>query len=107
MRVTPDQSDQQMGIPEDQRQAMAKVDAMLIKAGVTTPQELAALLEHLRPDGTLRKYSQALWNCLSMAQPALSGVRDWTAIYRGESEPETAETPAAAIKQTFKQRSTA
>jgi len=97
MRVTPDQSDQQIGIPEDQRQAMAKVDAMLIKAGVTTPQELAALLERLRPDGTLRKYSQALWNCLGMTHPTLSGAHDWSVIYRGESEPEGPEPSLTEI----------
>jgi len=99
MRVISNQFDQQMGIPEDQRQAMAKIDDMLIKAGVTTPQELAVLLDRLRPDGTLRKYSQALWNCLSMTQPALSGAHDWAAIYRGESEPAGAETsPAEMIR---------
>ncbi|MBL9177816.1 MAG: hypothetical protein JNM65_07120 [Verrucomicrobiaceae bacterium] len=57
---------QQVGLPKERRGAFLDVAESLIADGVTMPEGLARALTEARPDGSLSKYSQALWDFLAI-----------------------------------------
>ncbi|MBK8772385.1 MAG: hypothetical protein IPM06_18460 [Rhizobiales bacterium] len=69
----------------------------LIEDGIKQPEELAAFLDRIQPDGRLRKFSQAMWNYLGTVSPELSGTHDWISIYatkKAEQAPEPEFSPS-------------
>lgn len=81
------ESKAQIGLPKDRRAAFLDVAESLIADGVNTPEGLAAALTEARPDGSLQKYSQALWNFFGTIDPDLTGQHDWSAIYAPVDNP--------------------
>ena len=71
----------QADFPKDRRAAMMKVASTVIDLGLRTPQELAARLDKLRPDGSLRQYSRAFWRLMSSFDSSLLESPDWQDIY--------------------------
>jgi hypothetical protein len=83
LRSNPTAYNAQTGLPKDRRAAFLDVAESLIDDGVNTPKGLASALSAARPDGSLRKYSQALWNFFGTIDPSLTGQHDWQAVYAG------------------------
>lgn len=71
----------QADFPKDRRAAMMKAASTVIDLILRTPQELAARLDKLRPDGSLRQYSRAFWRLMSSFDSSLVENPDWQDIY--------------------------
>ena len=88
---------EQTGLPRDRRAAFMDLADTLIEDGIKQPEELAAFLDRIQPDGRLRKFSQAMWNYLGTVSPELSGTHDWISIYatkKAEQAPEPEFSPS-------------
>ena len=72
---------------KDRRDKMIKAATALMDAGVNKPEQLAARLEKLAPNGQLRKYSRFFWRLMSSFDSTLAESPDWQAIYAGIDEP--------------------
>ena len=70
----------QVGIPKDRFPAFLDLASTLVEEKVTTPEKLAAFLDEVRPDGSLMKYAQALWDFLGIVNPSLRGTHNWEAV---------------------------
>ena len=100
----PPESKAQVGLPKERRAAFLDVAESLINDGVNTPEGLALALTEARPDGSLQKYSQALWNFFGTIDPDLTGHHDWQAIYapKAEEKPTQEPAPTAALPKKRK-----
>ena len=74
-------ADVQVGLPKERRAALLDVADSLIADGVNTPDGLASALREARPDASLDKYSQAMWDFFGIVDNSLRGTHDWNAIY--------------------------
>lgn len=72
---------EQIGLPEERHSKFIALARTLISDGVTKPDKLAEFLDEVRPDHSLRKYSEALWDMLGIADKSLRGTHNWQAIY--------------------------
>ena len=77
----------QTDIPKERREAIMKAAGVLIDLGVKTPQELAARLDKLAPNGALRQYSRAFWRVMSGFDSTLEESPDWQGVYAAMDKP--------------------
>jgi hypothetical protein len=86
---------EQVALPKDRRDAMMKAAGALVDLGLKTPQELAARLDKLAPNGALRQYARSFWRLMTGFDAELDENPDWQAIYAPKVEaPATAEPDA-------------
>jgi GNAT superfamily N-acetyltransferase len=86
---------EQVAFPKDRREVMMKAASTVIDLGLKTPQELAARLDKLRPDGALRKYARAFWRVMTGFDESLEESPDWNAVFAGIDQP----APAPSAKE--------
>ena len=86
---------EQEGLPVARMGQFIEAAQSLISAKITTPSELADVLEKTF-GGAMRKYSQAFWNAFGMVNPSLTGTHDWNAIYAAAEKPAGNETATEA-----------
>lgn len=80
---------EQTSFPKDRREVMVKTASTLIELGLKTPEELAARLDMLAPNGALRQYSRAFWRLMSSFDSSLVENPDWQAIYAEKDKSDT------------------
>jgi hypothetical protein len=96
---------EQVALPKDRRDAMMKAASALVDLGLKTPQELAARLDKLAPNGALRQYARSFWRLMTGFDGELEESPDWQAIYADstkipqESAGKAAETPEISAKE--------
>lgn len=100
---------EQIGLPEERHDKFIALARTLISEGVTRPEMLAEFLDEVRPDRSLRKYSEALWDMLGVADKSLRGTHDWQAIYAKLDKPKKSmadKKPGQQRRPTAKKKAT-
>lgn len=72
---------EQVALPKERREAMLKAAGNIVDLGLTEPTDLAARLDKLAPNGSLRKYARSFWRLMTGFNADLQESPDWQAVF--------------------------
>jgi site-specific DNA-cytosine methylase/hypoxanthine-guanine phosphoribosyltransferase len=93
-----------VALPKERREAMLKAAGNIVDLGLTEPIDLAARLDKLAPNGSLRKYARSFWRLMTGFNADLQESPDWQAVFDSIDAPSEQVKPSQALVQTVPQK---